>query len=152
MKKAEGIIIVIIVVAAFGLALLLWYGISGDSLRQAANSQDSNEPLAVPTSNRNISVSTPQPNAQVSSPFIVSGSAVAFENTVQIVLRNDAGRVVSSTFATTDAKEPGAMGRFEVLIAFNALSNDQLTLEVFEEDAASGVPIHMVRIPIFVKD
>lgn len=107
---------------------------------------------AVNTSNNGISVRAPMPYADIASPVIVAGNAVAFENTVSIIIRDAGGRVVGRGFATALASDVGQSGPYRTAVAFNAPAGAKLFVEVFEASAKDGTPIHMVRIPVRVTD
>ncbi|OGL88921.1 hypothetical protein A3H75_02705 [Candidatus Uhrbacteria bacterium RIFCSPLOWO2_02_FULL_51_9] len=106
------------------------------------------EPVA--TSNNGISVTAPAPYSEVASPVIVAGRAIAFENTVSLVVRDERGVIRGSGFATADAPDVGQSGAYRTAVAFNAAPGTILYVEVFESSAKDGLPIHMVRIPVRV--
>lgn len=104
----------------------------------------------VNTSNNGISVRAPVPYADVASPVIVAGSAIAFESTISITIRDSGGRVIGRGFATADAPDAGQPGPYRTAVAFTAPPGATLFVEVFEASAKDGTPIHMVRIPVRV--
>lgn len=106
--------------------------------------------MVVNTSNNGISVRAPAPYADVTSPAIVAGTAIAFENAVSIVVRDSGGRVVGRGFATADALDIGQPGAYRTAVSFTAPPGAALFVEVFEASAKDGTPIHMVRIPVRV--
>lgn len=153
-------VIVFIIVAYVALSLMDRRFASTDtivkqpSVSATEESGSDREPpwgsVAVNTSNNGISVRLPMPYADVASPVIVAGDAIAFESTVSITVRDADGRVVGRGFATADAPDAGQSGPYRAAVAFNAAPGTVLYVEVFEASAKDGTPIHMVRIPVRV--
>lgn len=106
--------------------------------------------MVVNSSNNGISVRAPAPYADVASPVIVAGQAIAFENTVSVTVRDERGRIVGRGFAMALAPDAGQSGPYRTAVAFNAAPGTKLFVEVFEASAKDGLPIHMVRIPVRV--
>lgn len=147
-------VIVFIIVAWFLLSLMSQRLVAlPDTVKQPEDLR-SLEELNVPvnTSNNGISVRAPAPYADVASPVIVAGSAIAFESTVSITVRDADGRVVGRGFAMALAPDAGQSGPYRASVAFNAAPGTKLFVEVFEASAKDGTPIHMVRIPVRVTD
>lgn len=85
----------------------------------------------------------------LTNPFIVSGSGIAFENTINWRLLDGKGARLQEGFVTANAPEVGQAGDFEIrdfLIRVPATTTG--TLEVLEYSAKDGEPIHVVRIPV----
>jgi len=102
----------------------------------------------VNTSNNGISVRLPVLYTQIASPVIVAGNAVAFENTVSVLVRDERGIIRGRGFATADAPDVGQSGPYKTAVAFDAPPDTIVYVEVFEASAKDGLPIHMVRIPV----
>lgn len=172
-KKSIYALIAVIVVFVF--ALVMFFVNNGGLDRAAKNTGGEGQDVNVPgngsgttlpeeeegksetlppvaTSNNGISVTAPAPYGEVTSPVIVAGSAIAFENTVSMLVRDARGTVLGRGFATADAPDVGQSGVYRTSIAFNAAPGSQVFIEVFEASAKDGTPIHMVRIPVFVSD
>lgn len=151
--------IAISIAAAILFILIAWFALSRMSKLQteprgdATPAGEETPPAGgapVNTSNNGISVRAPAPYADVASPVIVAGSAVAFENTISVTVRDSGGRVVGRGFATTDAPDIGQPGAYRTAVSFTAPPGATLFVEVFEASAKDGTPIHMVRIPVRV--
>ncbi|MBI4098440.1 MAG: GerMN domain-containing protein [Candidatus Magasanikbacteria bacterium] len=167
MNKKSLIIVLLacLLVAAVLIILSLYLGKNGDGTgaekkpdaaaeESGGRAEQPQEPVwgsaQVATSNNGISVSAPVPYAEVASPVIVAGRAIAFENAVSLVVRDSRGAVRGSGFATADAPDAGQSGAYRTAVAFNAAPGTILYVEVFEASARDGLPIHMVRIPVRV--
>lgn len=129
---------------------LIWFDASGGFDDRSEEIVDLPEETPSVVSNNDISVFTPGANDPVASPLIVKGVAQAFEGTVQIAIRNATGTVVGSSFATAQQSDLGIPGPFLRTVEFDASPGDNLTLEVYEESAQSGLPINMVKVPLVV--
>lgn len=93
-----------------------------------------------------IFVERPAVGDTVSSPLAVSGTANTFEATFMIRVRDSAGAsVFNKHFMATSGS--GTRGTFDETISFTAAA-PAITLEVYESSAASGLPIHVVKIPL----
>ena len=84
-----------------------------------------------------IVIETPKPDAEVTSPVTISGTASVFEGTVQIRILDSDGEELASTFATATEGAPGR-GDFTKTIAFSVTEAQEGTIEAYEADAASG--------------
>lgn len=157
-KRTQYIAISIVGVIVF--IIVAWFLLSLMSRRLVALPDTAQEPkdlqslkesdAPVNTSNNGISVRAPAPYADVASPVMVAGNAVAFESTVSIIVRDNGGRVVGRGFATALASDAGQSGPYRAAVAFTAPPGAALFVEVFEASAKDGTPIHMVRIPVRV--
>jgi hypothetical protein len=94
----------------------------------------------------NTVVTTPLARASVTSPLTVSGRARAFENTVNIRLKNADGEILVETFATADG-DLGRFGEFSAVLEFTATSG-QGTLEAFQISAEDGSEQDRVVMPV----
>lgn len=83
------------------------------------------------------------------SPFIVQGTGIAFENTINWRLLDGNGTVLESGHVMADAPDVGQPGEFEIraFILFPPKTATG-TFEVFEYSAKDGLPIHVVKIPV----
>lgn len=84
-----------------------------------------------------IVVSGPEPGASVRSPVTVAGMASVFEGTVQIRLRGEGGETIASEFTTASAGAP-ERGEFSKRVRFAVKKPEEGTVEVYEENVASG--------------
>jgi hypothetical protein len=92
-------------------------------------------------------VTSPLAQAPVTSPLTVSGRARAFENTVNIRIKDANGEILAETFATADG-DLGRFGEFSTAINFDATTANKGTLEVFQISAEDGSERDQVVIPI----
>jgi germination protein M len=93
-----------------------------------------------------ILVESPLPEQAVTSPLEVRGTANTFEATFDLELRNSSGVRVAWRFVTATSGS-GQRGTFDTTISFPR-TGGPLTLVAYESSAASGRPIHVVRIPL----
>jgi len=98
-----------------------------------------------------IIVDAPSGNQDVASPLRVSGKAIAFESVINIRITDDDGNILAETFASTDAREAGEFGAFEVDVPFLKNQATRGALEVFEKAARDGSEINKVTVPITFK-
>jgi len=83
-----------------------------------------------------IVVNSPQPEATVSSPVTVSGTASVFEGTVQIRILGADGAEVGRAFATATAGAP-ERGRFSADVEFDVGEAEDGAVEAFSQNVAS---------------
>lgn len=93
-----------------------------------------------------VFVERPAVGDTVSSPLVVSGTANTFEAQFMIRIRAADGAVLreESAMATSGS---GTRGTFNETVTFSTESAG-IVLEVYESSAASGLPIHLVKIPL----
>jgi germination protein M len=95
-----------------------------------------------------ITVDKPAPDAPVTSPTTVSGTANVFEANVSVEILNANEEVVGKTF-TTATCGTGCRGTYSVPVTFKVKKEQPGTIVVHDDDAAgTGKPPHEVRIPV----
>jgi hypothetical protein len=99
------------------------------------------------TSSETIEVLAPAPDARVSSPVTVSGTANVFEATVMIRILDANENVVADTFTTATCGS-GCWGDFEAEVPFSVGTEQPGVIQVFQESAEDGSRLHVVRIPV----
>ncbi len=118
----------------------------------AANTANTSNDLlnrpAVKTQSENISVTSPAPYAEISSPVTVGGSARVFENQVSLKLLDGDGQILAESFAMTSATDAGVFGPFTTSLAYKQNKFATGMLEVFQTSAADGSEIDKVTIPV----
>ena len=163
-----GLIALLIIVA---LGLLIYNGAFRETDDEKVEEKNSTTPVTPPangeeeegkggevelppvaTQNDWISVITPAPYAEISSPVVVAGTGIAFESNISINIRDARGVKIAESFATADAPDVGKPGAYRAAVAFNAAPGSELFVEVFEASAKDGTPIHTVRIPVVVAE
>jgi hypothetical protein len=93
-----------------------------------------------------IFVEQPAVGDLVSSPLVVSGTANTFEAQFMLRLLDASGAGLRNESVTATSGS-GARGTFNKTVDF-ATESPTITLEVYELSAASGLPIHVVKIPL----
>lgn len=100
-----------------------------------------------------ITISVPAANAPVGNPIIASGKGIAFENTIQLRVRDANDQVLGESFATAYAPEYDAPGPWRVAVAYRAPTTATGFFEAYESSAKDGSELHLVRVPVtFAKD
>ena len=99
-----------------------------------------------------IVVNSPQPEATVSSPVTVSGTASVFEGTVQIRVLGADGAEVGHAFATATGGAP-ERGRFSADVEFVVEEAQHGAVEAFSQNVASpeesaGRKLFRVEVPV----
>jgi hypothetical protein len=88
-------------------------------------------------------------DSTLTNPFIVSGSGIAFENTINWRLLDGKGQKLEEGFVTANAPDVGQAGDFEIrAFMLRVPTTPTATLEVLEYSAKDGSPQHLVRIPV----
>ena len=93
-----------------------------------------------------ILVESPLPGESVTSPLAVRGTANTFEATFDLEMLNSSGARVAWRFVTASSGS-GQRGTFDTTLSFPH-TGGPLTLVAYEPSAATGKPIHVVRIPL----
>lgn len=84
-----------------------------------------------------IVVESPAPDASVSSPVTISGTASVFEGTVQLRILDAGGEEIASAFTTASAGAPDR-GDFSKEVEFTVDEAQDGVVEVFEQNAAEA--------------
>lgn len=90
-------------------------------------------PVAAPPVAREIYIDS----VRVGETLLVFGRARTFENTVQVRVRNDSGRVVADTF-TTSVGEMGNHNPYVATLRLQATPGASVKVEAFEYSANDG--------------
>jgi spore germination protein GerM len=94
-----------------------------------------------------ILVQSPGIGQDVSSPVRISGSANVFEAVVSILILDERGRPVASTFTSATCGS-GCRGRYSTDVRYEVATTQPGTIRVFEVSAMDGSPINVVDIPV----
>ena len=84
-----------------------------------------------------IVVESPEPDASVSSPVTISGTASVFEGTVQVRILDADGEEIASAFTTASAGAPDR-GDFSKEVGFTVDEAQDGVVEVFEQNVAEA--------------
>ena len=95
----------------------------------------------------NIVVNSPVANTNVSSVFVVKGSARVFENTVNYRVTDTKSNVLMEGSVIAKAKDAGQFGDFNFTIS-GLTGKGQIILQVFDYSAKDGSEIDKVTIPL----
>ena len=98
-----------------------------------------------------IQVKSPQKNATVKNPVLISGKANVDEANVRVKITDDNENILADTFITAD----GWMDKlylFEKEITYNMPSSQNGLIEIFEESAKDGSEIYKIEIPVVFED
>jgi hypothetical protein len=94
-----------------------------------------------------ILVLDPVPGQTVASPIRISGTANTFEATLQLEIRNADDKVLARRFATATSGS-GTRGTFDTTLSVPAGHGGDVTLVAYENNAANGDRINVVRVPL----
>jgi len=90
-------------------------------------------------------------NSTLANPFTITGSGIAFENTIHWRLLDGDGKLLEEGNTNADAPDVGQAGNFEIRNFILSVPETATgTLEVFEYSAKDGTPTHSVHIPVRV--
>lgn len=89
-------------------------------------------------------------HSEIGSAFSVTGTGVAFENTINWRIE-EGGKKITEGFTTADAPDVGKPGLFTVAAKDVKATTKSIDLVIFEYSAKDGTPIHELRIPLRVK-
>lgn len=94
-----------------------------------------------------IQVDEPQPGDEVSSPIVITGSAVAFQDTVWVsVVKADGDRIIDYPGRTTELGVENTLTPYEVSVPFTVIEKTPACLWVYRRDVAE--PTDAIRIPL----
>lgn len=99
----------------------------------------------------NVFVATPSAGDEIGLPLAISGEARAFENTVNMRVRDADGRILGETFGTARAIDIGQYGPFDVAFSYKTPNYTTGTVEVFTISAKDGEEEQKVIVPITFK-
>ena len=106
----------------------------------------STQPTA--TEEKPIVVTAPAANQLVSSPVLLTGSAIAFENTIYARIKDSNGQILGTVTITTEASDVGLPGKYSASLTFSTPTTDTGAIEVYETDAATGKDKSIVTIQV----
>lgn len=94
-----------------------------------------------------ISVDSPVPGAEISTPVTITGTANVFEATVSIRILDSGGAEIAKTF-TTATCGTGCRGDYSEAVRFEVSERQPGTIEVYESSAEDGSQLFTVSIPV----
>lgn len=100
------------------------------------------------TSSDTIVLSSVKQNSLIQSPLLLSGAAVAFENQFTARLEDANGKEILETPVYADSPDAGEFGKFNQFLVFENPATSTGTLELFEQDAASGKETGKVTVKV----
>ena len=104
--------------------------------------------LAAPTVQEAIVISSPEPNATISSPVTITGFGSAFENTLAVNVLDETGSVVGTGYVMVDA-EVGQYGPFTGVINYTAPSTTQVgRVQIFSVSPRDGAIEHLTSVNV----
>lgn len=87
-------------------------------------------------------------NATLANPLSATGTAIAFENTLQWKLKNASGTQIALGTLTAAAPDIGQPGPFTLNQMLSPTPIGPHTLTFYESSAENGNPIHVLVIPV----
>lgn len=98
--------------------------------------------------NDSFKIISPAPHSEVENQVVVRGYARVYEATLQYELE-DGHYILAEGFATTSGAAP-EWGEFEIVIDFDFVSNNHVTVILYEESAKDGSRRNELQIPLTV--
>ncbi|MBI2050216.1 MAG: Gmad2 immunoglobulin-like domain-containing protein [Parcubacteria group bacterium] len=96
----------------------------------------------------NVRVTQPRPDATITSPMLVKGSAKASAPALHLRLKDASGTVIAEKQATAAAAGEDGFGSFGELLLFENVAADSGVLEAFSKSPFDGSEQDLVSIPI----
>lgn len=106
----------------------------------------STQPTA--TEQQPIVVTSPTANQLVTSPVLVTGTAIAFESTINARIKDANGEILDQVTIMTEAPDAGLPGKYSANLTFSSPTTDSGTVEVFENDAATGAEVNKITVQV----
>lgn len=100
-----------------------------------------------PAAGAPIVLDTPQEGDELTSPAVLSGTADVFEATVSYRIVTNDGDVVARGFTTATCGS-GCRGSYSVTVPFEVEERTKASVEMFEESAETGRPMHKVAVGV----
>ena len=101
--------------------------------------------------NEFIQVKSPQKNAIIKNPVLISGKANVDEANVRVKITDGNKNILANTFITA-AGWLDKLYSFERKISYEAPQTENGLIEIFEESAKDGSEIYKVEIPVIFED
>ena len=96
-----------------------------------------------------LQVDEPQPGDEVSSPIGITGSAVAFQDTVWVsVVKADGEHIIDYPGRTTELGVENTLTPYEVSVPFTVIEETPACLWVYRQDVEE--PADAIRIPLIL--
>ncbi|MEA1937289.1 MAG: Gmad2 immunoglobulin-like domain-containing protein [Patescibacteria group bacterium] len=98
-----------------------------------------------------IQVKSPQKNATIKNPVLISGKANVDEANVRVKITDDNENILADTFITAD----GWMDKlypFEKEINYEIPQTENGLIEIFEESAKDGSEIYKIKVPVVFEE
>jgi hypothetical protein len=97
-----------------------------------------------------ILVESPGIGERVSSPVTIAGTSDTFEAVVSILILDQDGRTVASTFTMATCGS-GCRGTYTTDVRYEVGTRQPGTIRVYEVSAMDGSPINVVEIPVMLR-
>jgi hypothetical protein len=144
-----GVGVIVLIVAAFGLSKgrQIWAGLVGLLLIAIAVLLYMLQ--VAPQTEEVIQISTPRPNAQVTSPVTVAGyGGPAFEATLVIEVAGQDGQTVGRGTAMLQVDEMSQRGPFETRVEFDVADTQPGRISVFIVSPRDGGVEHLASVNV----
>jgi len=121
------------------------------SPKRTATTSPTASTVSTATEDQPIVVTKPVANQLVTSPVQITGTAIAFENTIAARIKDSNGQVLGTVTITTNAPDVGLPGNYSASLTFSAPTTDTGSIEVYESSAATGADKNTVTIQVRFK-
>lgn len=103
----------------------------------------------------NIIVYLPPESVKINSPFIVSGIARVFENSLSLKVINAKGQTIWTGFTTANAPDVGTYGGFSTAVNLSGaevVPGEGIELQVYQNSASDGSEADKVAVPLHLQE
>ncbi len=98
--------------------------------------------------NDNIKVFDIEPGDNITSPVVIKGEGIAFENNLIVELRNKEHVALVKEHVTIKSNDVGERGPFKITLNFVFNNTKEGFVAVYEESAKDGSELNLVEIPV----
>ncbi len=101
--------------------------------------------------NNNIKVFGIESGDNITSPVVIEGEGIAFENNLIVELRNNDHKALVKEHVTIKSSDIGESGPFKITLHFVFSGTKEGFVAVYEESAKDGSELSLVEIPVKFK-
>jgi hypothetical protein len=116
------------------------------------NQNNVNQNVNQAVEEKNITIASPTPDTEISSPVEVSGLARVFENQLNVRLKNQKNQVLAEKSVYANSPDTGQFGPYQVSLDYQNPGTEIGIIEAFDYSAKDGSEIDKVIVPVKFKD
>lgn len=143
--------ILLIIILAAVVAGLLWYYLTigrfiWDKVSNLTQPEKTEEKGSL--QDKTITIESPEEGEIITNPVKIAGSGIAFENTIQLRIKDANGKVLALTSVATNASDMGKRGNFNYVLAYETSGTGEGYVEAFEQSAADGSELNLYSVKV----